>query len=326
MEDLAERLRASGHCVIAASPYRNGWARAAHMLWTTVSRRRDYRIAVVDLYSGRAFFWGEGVCRVLSLLRKPHVLVLRGGNLPAFARRRSARVGRVLKSASAVTAPSRYLLEEMKRYREDVRLLPNPLALEAYPFRLRPRPRPRLVWVRAFHEIYNPSLAVRVLASLAKEFDDASLVMVGRDKGDGSFQRARRLAAALGVAERVRFPGGVPKSGVPRWLDEGDIFLNTTNIDNTPVSVLEAMACGLPVVSTDVGGLPYLLESGRDALLVPPGDAEAMADAVRRVLTEPGLAERLSRGGRERAELFDWPVVMAQWEHLLGSLEGTGAA
>jgi glycosyltransferase involved in cell wall biosynthesis len=100
-------------------------------------------------------------------------------------------------------------------------------------------------------------------------------------------------------------------------MSQGDIFLNTTNVDNTPVSVLEALACGLCVVSTDVGGIPYLLEHEEDALLVPPDDAEAMAAAVRRVLTEPGLAERLSRNARKKAEGFDWSVVLPQWERLL---------
>jgi len=80
------------------------------------------------------------------------------------------------------------------------------------------------------------------------------------------------------------------------------------------------MACGLCVVSTDVGGMPYLVENGEQALLVPPNDAAAMAGAVRRVLTEPGLAEKLSRAGRARAEEFDWSRVLPEWQKLLGSL------
>ena len=122
------------------------------------------------------------------------------------------------------------------------------------------------------------------------------------------------------MADRIAWPGGVPKADVPAWLSQGDIFLNTTNADNTPVSVLEALACGLCVVSTNVGGIPYLLEHEEDALLVPPNDLEAMAAAVRRVLTEPGLAERLSRNARKKAKGFDWSVVLPQWEELLWAM------
>lgn len=80
---------------------------------------------------------------------------------------------------------------------------------------------------------------------------------------------------------------------------------------------MEAMACGLCVVSTNVGGIPYLLEHETDALLVPPNDPEAMAAAVRRILTEPGLAKRLSRNARAKAKQFDWDAILPQWEELL---------
>jgi glycosyltransferase involved in cell wall biosynthesis len=127
----------------------------------------------------------------------------------------------------------------------------------------------------------------------------------------------KRIATQLHVEERIELPGKVTKAEVPDWMNRADIFLNTTNIDNTPVSVLEAMACGLCVISTNVGGIPYLLEHEHDALLVPPDDPVAMATAVRRLLTEPGLAERLSRNARQTVEEFDWSILLPRWEALL---------
>ncbi|RIK26321.1 MAG: glycosyl transferase family 1, partial [Chloroflexi bacterium] len=127
----------------------------------------------------------------------------------------------------------------------------------------------------------------------------------------------RRFVGDNNLQAHVSYIAGVPKEEVPAWLQRGDIFLNTTNVDNTPVSVIEAMACGLCVVRTNVGGIPYLLDHEQDALLVPPNDPDAMADAVRRILTEPGLAERLSRNARRKAEQFDWETILPQWERLL---------
>src|SRR5205807_10486573 len=140
---------------------------------------------------------------------------------------------------------------------------------------------------------------------LAADFQEIHLTMIGQNKGDGSLERAQQLAANPAVNRHTVLRGAVPKADVPYWLNTGDIFLNTTNVDNTPVSVLEAMACGLCVVSTNVGGLPDLLRDGEDALLVPPREPDAMAAAVRRLLREPGLAERLSRNGRGKAEAID---------------------
>ena len=118
------------------------------------------------------------------------------------------------------------------------------------------------------------------------------------------------------VLDRITFPGPVPKDTIPQWLNRGDIFLNTTHVDNMPVSVLEAMACGLCVVSTNVGGIPYLLEGGRDALLVPADDEAAMATAVRRLVTEDGLAEQLSENARKKVEPFDWSNILPKWEKI----------
>jgi glycosyltransferase involved in cell wall biosynthesis len=159
-----------------------------------------------------------------------------------------------------------------------------------------------------------------VLARLATRLPDARLTMIGPDKRDGSLEEVKSLAAATSAETRIVFAGAVPNREVPRWLGAADVFLNTSNVDNTPVSVVEAMAAGLCIVSTNVGGIPYLLEHERDALLVPPGNADAMADAVQRLFDEPGLAARLSRNARRKAEQLDWSVVLPKWDELLAGL------
>jgi glycosyltransferase involved in cell wall biosynthesis len=302
--------------VIRTSMQPSRLLRLKDMMTTTWYHRKQYKIAQVDVYSGLAFTWAEVVCWTLRLAGKPYILTLHGGNLPAFARQWPGRVYRLLHSASVVTTPSRYIVEAMHCYREDMRLLPNAIDLSQYVFRLREHPLPKLVWLRAFHKIYNPTLAARSLKILASDFPDVHLTMVGPDKGDGSLELVRQSAEELGVGERLSLPGGVSKTEVPYVLNQGDVFLNTTNVDTNPVSVLEAMACGLCVVSTKVGGIPYMLEHEEDALLVLPNHPEDMAAAVRRVLTEPGLARRLSYNARKKAEQFDWSVIFPKWDNL----------
>lgn len=321
-EDLADQLGARGWHLIITSRKRGRVARILDMLRTVWSERSRYSIAQVDVYSGPAFLWAEAVCLVLRMVRKPYILTLHGGNLPFFAGRWPGRVKCLLNAAVAVTSPSRYLLQNLSTYRDDVIMIPNPLDIRAYEFRLRRQVRPKLVWLRAFHAIYNPSLAPKTLALLVKDYDDSSLTMVGPDRADGSLHDTQEVAERLGVADRITIHGKVAKSDVPAWINKGDIFLNTTNVDNAPVSVLEAMACGLCVVSTNVGGIPYLLEHEKDALLVPSDDPEAMACAVRRIVTETGLAERLSFNARRKAEQFDWSKIMPLWETLLFSIGG----
>lgn len=323
-EDLALRLEAAGWPVLTASSYRLRPARLAHMVGTVLARRRDFDVAHVDVFSSAAFRWAEATAWALRRVGRPYVLTLHGGNLPELARRRPERVRRLLDGAAAVTAPSPFLRRELSArigWSEDRILhLPNPLDLSRYPFEPRTTPRPRLVWLRAFHPTYDPVLAVRVVARLAPHVPEVGLTLVGPDTGDGALQATREEIRRLGIETRVEIVGPVAKSEVPRALAAGDVFLNTSRIDNTPVTVLEALASGLPVVSTNVGGLPDLLADGQDALLVPPDDPDAMAAAVRRLLEEPGLAGRLAAAGRQTAEACDWDRVLPRWQALLGAV------
>lgn len=316
-EDLATKLQQSHWSVAVTSHYRGKAARLIDMMRTVWLKRNSFAVAQVDVYSGPAFIWSELTCELLCRIGKPYLLTLHGGNLPAFARRWPRRVRRLLRSAYAVTTPSRYLLEAMRHFRSDLCLLPNAVDLEAYAFKSRESVQPSLIWLRAFHDIYNPSLGPKTLACLAREVPDIHLTMIGPDTKDGSLQSTMRVASDLNILGRLEVLGPVPKATVPNRLAEADIFLNTASIDNAPVSAVEAMACGLCIVSTNVGGIPYLLEDGQDALLVPPNNPEAMASAVRRVLRDPGLAKRLSRNARRKAERFDWSNILPQWEELL---------
>ena len=197
-EELAERLAANGWQVAATSSMLPRLARLLDMQ-RTIWSRGPFTVAQVDVYSGPAFLWAEAACWSLRRRDTPYVLTLHGGKLPEFAERWPRRVRQLLGGARVVTTPSPYLLKSMAPYRQDLRMLPNPLDLAAYPFTPRRQLEPHLVWLRAFHRIYNPELAPRVLSRLVDAHPQAALTMVGPDKGDGSLERTRRRAEALGV-------------------------------------------------------------------------------------------------------------------------------
>ena len=319
-EDLVQQLEKASYRVTTTSAQPSRLKRVADMVFTTWLRRTKVDAASIDVFSGRGFLWAEATSRLLQSARVPFVLVLHGGALPTFAKRHPQRVERLLGAANRVVTPSAYLADQMKNYVDACQLIPNPVELERYSFVLREAANPKLLWLRSFHHIYNPTLAPRVLALLTERFPDVTLKMVGPDRGDGSLAATRRLAQDLGVAERIDFVGPVANAEVPQWLAAGDIMINTTTADNTPVSLLEAMASGLCVVSTAVGGIPYLLSDHENALLVPSDDAAAMSKAVTELLTTPSLAKKLSAEGRSLVETFDWSIVLPQWLTLFDEL------
>lgn len=323
-EELSKGLRVRGWPVISTSAVQNRGMRAADMLATVWLRRARYAVAQVNAYSGAAFLWAEAVGASLKALSCPYVVTLHSGAFPDFAERWPSRMRRLLESATVVTSPSPFLKKHFASWRPDIRLMPNGLSLGEYPYREITKANPRLVWVRAYERRYNPVLALQVVERLSPEFPEVELLMVGPDTEDWSAEQTRAEARRLGVDGQVQVRGPVPKAEVSSALQQGDIFLNTTNVDNAPVTVVEAMACGLCVVSTDAGGVPDLVADGEDALLVPQADPEAMAAAIRRILIEPATAAKLSRNGRLNAETHDWDRIFPKWEELLTAIHNTG--
>lgn len=287
---------------------------------TTALFHLNFQVAYVEVYSGASFIWAEAVAYLLKLRNKPFVLVLHGGKLPEFLANKTSRAVRLLSLASAVVTPSRYLQQALQTFQPSIRYLPNGQDINHYPFHLRRQVTPKLCWLRAFEGTYDPIMAVKTLAAVRRFSPEATLTMIGPVKRQSILNATRQTIQALGLERYIEITGPIPKLQVPTALAQYDIFLNTTRYESFGVGVVEAAACGLPVVSTAVGELPYLWQDGNDILLVPPSDAEAMAAAVRRLLTEPELAERLSRNAREKAEQFDWQVVLPQWEKLFDEL------
>jgi glycosyltransferase involved in cell wall biosynthesis len=181
------------------------------------------------------------------------------------------------------------------------------------------------MWLRAFHSVYNPMMVPRVLARLKGEFPSIHMTMVGPDKGDSTRERTIAAAKTYGVEEHLEVRGPVRKASVPDLLANDDIFLNTSSVDNTPVSVLEAMASGMCVVSTEVGGIPYLLKSGQEALLVPADDDAAMAAAVRGLLKDAAFAERIRTASLSKVRRFDWSAILPQWREILTAAARRGS-
>lgn len=318
-DSLASRLTEIEIDSICASVHVSPIRRVTDMLYTLVKHCSLYRVVILHVYSGRAFLWALSAGTLAKLLGKKLVLWLHGGNLPVYYTRHKQPVEFLFRQADRIVAPSSYLAQAF-RPRFEVTILPYELPIQTYPYRIRTSIRPKLLWLRAFNAGYNPTMAPHVIRLLGEDYPDIALAMCGPDSGDGSFQDTQQLAGELGVADKISFPGLISKERIKELGLECDIFINTTNCDNTPVSVIEAMTMGMCVVSTNVGGLPHLVSHEQDGLLVPPNDPNAMAAACRQLLSNPSLVQRLSCNAYQKAQSFDWANIAPKWQDLLASL------
>jgi len=316
IETLGPRLEKEGYRVFYGGTHKCQLMRLFEMIWkaVTIGRRADY--ILIDTYSSSAFWYAYLTGRCARLLNKKYIPILHGGDLPSRLNKSKRACHKLFTQSYANVAVSGYLKHEFERIGYKTVIIPNSIEIAKYSYSLRDYTRPQLLWVRSFHRQYNPNMAAEVLAVLLKNEPDATLCMVGPDK-DGSMEEFRKDIRQKGIENNVKITDRVTKEEWVRLSEDYDFFINTTNVDNTPVSVLEALALGLCVISTDPGGIPYLLTEGIDALLVRPGDYQAMADKISSLMDDPNLAASLSKSGRNKAESFDWKQVREKWFELL---------
>lgn len=323
---LARLLRAEGlpvELLASNAPYRPAWAgklpglRALFRLLPYLLSvwRLAGRVDVIHLMANSGWSWQLFAAPVLWLspLRgTPVVVNYRGGEARDYFQRSFRWVRPSLRRAARVVVPSGYLQSVFAEFGVAARVIPNIVDLELF----RPgRPRayhepPVLVITRNLEAIYGIDSALQALVLLGQQGVKAELRIAGSGPQEAAL-RAR--AASLGVAGQVRFEGRLDRDAILKLYADADLMLNPSRVDNMPNSVIEALACGLPVVSTNVGGVPYIVEHEQTALLVPVDKPEAMAAAVLRLCREPDLGARLRSNGLRQVQAWGWPAVRHQW-------------
>jgi len=317
---LAQLLSADGCAVTTVQvnpPYRPAWVarirgiralfRLTSYVWRLRSALRGAELVHVMANSGWAWhLFAAPAIWIASRRKIPVVVNYRGGDADAFFARSFARVRPMLARASAIIVPSAFLLAVFEKYGFRAGIVPNIVNLEAFrPAEVTPA-TPHLIVTRHLEPIYDIASALRAFAIVVDQHADARLTVVGSGPDR---EKLEQLAGELGIATRVEFTGPLENSKLPALYRTASLAVNTSLVDNFPISLLEAMASGVPIVSTNVGGIPHLVQHEVTALLVPPSQPAALAHAVLRVLDDPVLASRLRSAGLKEVQGYAWPHV-----------------
>lgn len=314
VETLGENLTQSGFRVVSYSSQKNSFLRILDMLFG-ILKHRNFDYILIDTYSTSAFWFAFLGSQLARFLKIKYIPILHGGNLPNRLTSNPKLCNMLFQNAYRNVAPSDYLKFYFEKFGlTNVIHIPNSIPLSDYVFKERQKFTPNILWVRAFATIYNPKMAIDVLHLLQKKYANATLTMVGPDK-DGSLKTTKEYANQLNL--KVTFTGKLSKE---KWTDlasSHDVFINTTHFDNTPVSVLEAMAIGLPVISTNVGGLPFMISHGVNGYLVTDNNATQMSEQIENILNFPAQTSAIITTAKNRVSAIDWEVVKNQWIDLL---------
>jgi L-malate glycosyltransferase len=246
---------------------------------------------------------------ISKLYGKKTLLNYHSGEAADHLQRWSRSAIPTIRLVNELVVPSEYLVRVFRKFNLKARPIYNLIETKEFHFRERQPLRPVFLSNRNFERHYGVDLVLRAFAFIEQMIPEARLIVAG----DGS-QRAllEQLGSDLKL-QNVEFVGRIVREHVTEVYDQADIFLNGSEIDNQPLSILEAFACGLPVVTTDAGGIPDMVEHEKTGLVTRCGDYQALADGAIRLLQEPALAQSIIHNGRNECRKYSWEAVHKQW-------------
>ena len=305
------------------SPYRPQWVGRVPIL-RAVFRLVPYlahlwrvagRADVMHILANSGWAWHLFAAPAMFIARlraTPVIVNYRGGNADIFFSKAPKYVIRMLAKASMRVTPSVFLQRVFASHGLSAEIIPNIVDLS----RFKPAsPRafgkaPHIIVTRNLEPIYDIPTAIRAFAVIKKTFVQARMTVAGSGPELASLQA---LVLKLELADSVQFSGRIDNACIAALYASADCMMNSSTVDNMPISILEAFASGVPVVSTCAGGIPDMVGHGVSGLLVPIGDDEAMAREVLRLLQNPVVATDLRLAGLAEADKYAWSQVHTKW-------------
>lgn len=299
------------------SAFENKLLRMSEMIFRFFLNGLSSDLILIDVFSTWNFYFAYIISLLCILFNKDYVLVLRGGNLPARFKNSKKMLHRIFNDAKHIIAPSHYLKTFFEKEGYKILYIPNIIDLQVYNFQTRNPVAPTILNIRGFGKIYNPQMTVRAIDKVREDCPSVRLSLLGSDYADGTLTETEDLINELGLENHIEIIGKMTRDEWITYSQNFDIMVSNPIIDNTPVSVIEGMALGLLIISTDVGGISYLLTDKVNSLLVPSNDHIYLAAAIRQLIEHPDLASKLQTDARKKAEEFSWEKIKPLWEKIL---------
>jgi glycosyltransferase involved in cell wall biosynthesis len=276
--------------------------------------RQTRQVDVVHLMANSGWSWhlfAAPAIWVAYFLRTPIVVNYRGGHAETFFEKSWPLIKFSIDRASHVIVPSDYLKVVFANYSTRADVVPNILNHDVfYPkspvVQMDPEHGPVLLVTRNLELIYDIPTTLHCLQKVMLKFPNARLLVAGTGP---EYDALTKLAVSLRIADHVDFLGRLDSNRIAELYREADFLLNSSTVDNSPNSVIESLASGTPVVTTNVGGIPKLVKNEVDALLIPPQQPDLMAEKVLQLIADEKQRKTLIENGLNNVQRFFWPNV-----------------
>ncbi len=267
------------------------------------------KVDIVHILSGsylNFFLYTSSAVFFARLMKKPVILHYHGGAADAFLQRHFFWSKQILSRIDVLLVPSGFLADVFGKYGLKSIVVPNVVELHKFRFRKRVRIEPRILITRHLESDYNITCSLRTFALIAECLPEARLTIAGTGSEE---EKLKSFAEQLDCSDAILFVGRVDRNGIQQLYAQHDILLNTSEVDNQPLSLIEAMACGLLVASTRVGGIPFMIESGSTGVLVERGDHTGLAKVILDLLQDQERALEIVLQAHKAVQRYSWTRV-----------------
>ena len=269
---------------------------------------KDYDVLHIHCCSGWGFLPAVVGVIVGRKLGKRVVLTYHGGGGERFFARHTSLVRHYLLRTDANIVLSGFLGEVFDKHRLPYTIIPHILEFDDSHYHERKEIKPHFICTRAHEPLYNIPCLLRAFQKVLAELPEASLTLVG----DGSQHDALiAMSDDMGL-KNVTFTGRVDNSDIYKYLDEADILLSSPTIDNMPVSLLEAMNAGLLVISSNVGGVPYMVEDSKTGFLFTNDDSECLARIMIQAVNQSAMSLSIIASAKHAVNAYRWENIRQQ--------------
>lgn len=290
---------------------------SAFYIWSLLTRVPKYQIVHIFSASYLSFIISQTPAIFISrIYGKKIVLNYHSGQCEDHLEKWGRVVYAILRRVDRIAVQSQYLVDVFKKHGFESTAIANVIDVKDFPFTKRPTIRPRILVPRMLDPIYNVECSIRAFHLVKQQIPNAELTLLG----DGPEEQHLRGVVSELELKDVTFKGRVEREQIAGVYGDHDVFLNTSNIDNMPVSVIEAFASGLPVVTTEAGGIPYMVRHGENGYLAPLNDHRALADCLLEVLRDQEKTQRIISTAHDDLKTYSWSSVARGWYELYSSL------
>lgn len=274
-----------------------------------------YDKIIITVFSGNAFIITEIAAYIAYIRKIKPIFSLHGGRLQEFLLKNPKRYKRVFQYYNKIVTPSNFIKDFFESNGYKVEYFPNPIDINKFPYNRSQIKTHSLLWVRAFTEIYNPHLPVKILYELKKKYKDVNLTMIGPD--NGLLPDIQKLIEELELFDSITITGFIKNDELYQFYQTHQVYLNTTSYESFGIAIVEAALCGIPIVSTNVGEIPYIWTHEENILLADDFESHSFAEHCISIFESNDFATKLSLNARKNAESFDWENLKQKWTKII---------